>query len=252
MIAISGSSYKPIKLLNTIYVGKHGNDSNHGRIEDKAVLTFGAAILKAIALGPSDGNRVTLLAHGAGTFNESIVLPDYVSLLGPNIQFAVWGDNQTIITLGHDSSVTLSSIYTYGDNCIALLTNDSNTGIVDIGEIENFGSNSTALKVTTTSKINNGTANVTKAGASGGGLSGLGDNYDFSPIIDLTPGNPIQINPVMQIGQNLGDFGAEVIVSGQTHITDIINIGLANEQLSIDNSRTLPANTGIVLIILTN
>ncbi len=63
---------------NIIYVGKHGNDGNDGKTEDKAKLTFGAAITAAAAIAPA-----SVVCLDAGVYSEAITLQASVDIFAP-------------------------------------------------------------------------------------------------------------------------------------------------------------------------
>lgn len=68
------------------YVGKHGNDSNSGKILSSAFLTFGAAITAAAGETPSASNLFTIVCLDAGIYLENITCQQYVSIYAPNAE----------------------------------------------------------------------------------------------------------------------------------------------------------------------
>jgi len=81
----SGATFAP--RLQTIYVGKHGNDTNTGSTPEEPKLTFGAAITAASALTPSASNKISVHCEDAGTYTESFTIPSFVLVKAPNSSF---------------------------------------------------------------------------------------------------------------------------------------------------------------------
>jgi len=69
---------------NVYYVGKHGNDANDGLTINKAVLTFGQALILAAAAIPSAANRFAIVCFDDGIYSENITCIQYVDIFAPN------------------------------------------------------------------------------------------------------------------------------------------------------------------------
>ena len=68
------------------FVGKHGNDGNDGKTNDKAFLTFGAAITAAIAETPAADNKFNIICFDAGIYAENVTVPSYVYVYAPKAE----------------------------------------------------------------------------------------------------------------------------------------------------------------------
>ena len=79
--------YSDFTRVQTVYVGKHGNDSNDGLAPTRAKLTFGSAITAATALVPSTSNRISIICEDGGTYTESFTIPSWVMIKAPNATF---------------------------------------------------------------------------------------------------------------------------------------------------------------------
>lgn len=73
--------------VQTIYVGKHGNDTNSGFSPEVAKLTFGSAITAAAALTPATSNKISIICEDAGEYIESFTVPSFVLVKAPNATF---------------------------------------------------------------------------------------------------------------------------------------------------------------------
>lgn len=82
-LATTLSEWSEVQIL---HVGKHGNDSNDGTAINKAFLTFGAAIAKAVTLNPSSSNRIAIYCHDAATYTENLTIPEWVGVLAHAIR----------------------------------------------------------------------------------------------------------------------------------------------------------------------
>ena len=79
--SVLSGSYAPI--INnpyTLYVGKHGSDSNTGNTWETAFLTFGTAMSAA-----SSGD--TVICWDVVTYTEYITVPEGVNIIAPNSIF---------------------------------------------------------------------------------------------------------------------------------------------------------------------
>jgi hypothetical protein len=64
----------------TLFVAKHGNDSNAGTHPNEPLLSLDAATTAAAALSPSEGDRVAIVVLGAGIYSETVTLPSFCGL----------------------------------------------------------------------------------------------------------------------------------------------------------------------------
>ena len=92
----------------TLFVGKHGLDTNDGTMMGAAMLTFGAAIAKAATMLPADGAAWTIVCMDAGVYVESIVLQPWIHIFAPYAQ--IESSAQDTITLAADSRVEFRRI----------------------------------------------------------------------------------------------------------------------------------------------
>lgn len=81
----------------TIFVGKHGSDSNVGTSDATALLTFNAAITAATALTPVDGSLVAIRCIDAGTYSEPLlIIPPFVNIHAESAKLVNAGAHNTI------------------------------------------------------------------------------------------------------------------------------------------------------------
>ena len=90
-----------IDQTRVFYVGLYGNDSNTGKTQDQAKLTFAGAIT-AIGLetAPSTTVRYLIACLDAGEYTESFTLPAWVSIWAPEAQIIgnlVQSDDTTLV-----------------------------------------------------------------------------------------------------------------------------------------------------------
>jgi len=86
------------------FLGKHGNDSNDGLTEEKAFLTFGAAITEAEAQTPTITNRFVIYCNDAGVYTEDVTSSDWVDI---KAQSAVIDGS---LTVGNNTSSRICTI----------------------------------------------------------------------------------------------------------------------------------------------
>ncbi len=82
-IPISGEEYLQRNMpdeINTLYVGKHGDDTRSGKTIEEAKLTIEAAV------GISSAGTVIRISPGTYTINNPVTLPDQVSLVGYSLR----------------------------------------------------------------------------------------------------------------------------------------------------------------------
>ena len=89
---------------DTIYVGKHGLDTNNGVRVETALLTFTAAIAAATALTPGAANHISIVCLDSGIYTEDITVPSYVHMNAPEATLT------GILTLATLSSVVLGTL----------------------------------------------------------------------------------------------------------------------------------------------
>lgn len=78
---VARESIEKIHPQNTIYVSKKGNDDNDGTI-DKQKLTITSALTVAQSLITGGATRAVVVIQDAGSYEESITIPDNVELIG--------------------------------------------------------------------------------------------------------------------------------------------------------------------------
>lgn len=67
----------------TLFVAKHGNDSNDGANPARPFATISAAITAANTLGPAVDNRVSIAVVDNGVYSEDVEQPDYCDIEAP-------------------------------------------------------------------------------------------------------------------------------------------------------------------------
>lgn len=135
--------------VNTLFVGKNGSNSNSGTKPTEPLLTIGAAITAAIALSPTDLNRVGIAILDSGLYVESFTIPDFVTIYGPLAWVAgavVTGDDTGLVlkrlTPSANSQVTLlHGTATTGTAYVHLLQHDMRafSGCIGVGNISTAG-----------------------------------------------------------------------------------------------------------------
>jgi hypothetical protein len=122
--------------VRTLYVGKHGSDSNDGKTPRDAFLTIGAAITAASALTPVFGDEVAIIIEDPGVYTETdLVLPSYVSLVATSATLSVTGS--TGMTISDESFVQLKYLLTSGD--ATGIINTGNPAYIDLERITHGG-----------------------------------------------------------------------------------------------------------------
>ena len=96
-IQISNVRSAGVPETRTLYVGKHGNDSNDGDNIAGALLTFGAAITAATALTPTQAAPVAINCADSGIYVENIVVPSWVSIIAEQARIDSPGGGNTIM-----------------------------------------------------------------------------------------------------------------------------------------------------------
>lgn len=95
--------------LRTLHVGKHGVDTNDGKTPNSSFLTVGAAVIAATALTPEEDNPVIIVIVDGGKYEESVVLPTHVHLLGPLAKISAV-ESTVALTLDGGNNVQLREI----------------------------------------------------------------------------------------------------------------------------------------------
>jgi hypothetical protein len=138
----------------TLFVAKHGADSNAGTNPTEPLLTLDAATTAAAALSPTTSDRVAIVALGAGIYTETVTLPSFVGLdarmslidgtltIGEHNLVHLWrlratADGQTLInkTSGTgNSAVHISEVDGRGDTGTrdGVLCIDNQSGILKV------------------------------------------------------------------------------------------------------------------------
>jgi hypothetical protein len=123
--------------VRTLYVGKHGDNGNAGTNKDVAKLTIGSAITAASLLTPSASAPVVIRILDAGTYNESIVLPAYVSLDGENAHVSRSSGGNDVVRANDGCFVRLRKITNGGSSAFGATSDPAATGVVyfEVGEL---------------------------------------------------------------------------------------------------------------------
>ena len=104
--------------LQTIFVGKHGNDSNDGLTPESPLLTLSQAVLSASTLSPSSANTVTINILDSGNYSlAGVAIPDFVTIYGPNASATgsfTMGDESKLKLLSYSSPGGFSMLETAG------------------------------------------------------------------------------------------------------------------------------------------
>ena len=140
--------------VRTIYVGKHGNDSDDGLSVGRALLTIGAAITAATALTPTQSAPVVIRIQDSGVYAENLVLPAWVHLFGPSAEVASPGGGNTV-NLDVGSIVVLAVVTQANSGFSAVVRLDTaGTAYVKIGRIDLTGTANGILNVALTQGAN--------------------------------------------------------------------------------------------------
>ncbi len=84
--SVARISEPPLDHVQTLYVGKHGNDSNTGKTPGDAFLTFGAA-LTAAGTPADEANAVTIVCVDDGLYTENLIGKAFVNVYAPHASF---------------------------------------------------------------------------------------------------------------------------------------------------------------------
>jgi hypothetical protein len=118
----------------TLFVGKHGNDSNDGTNPDNPFLTISAAITAASALSPGLYSRVSVVITDSGEYAEDIAQPDYVDIDGPLATV------RGTVTLGDEVQLRLFRVSATANGTTLLnKTSGDNTSFCYINEVDGTG-----------------------------------------------------------------------------------------------------------------
>jgi hypothetical protein len=118
----------------TLFVGKHGADTNDGTNPQTAFLTIGAAITAASALSPGLYSRVSIVIVDSGEYAENIAQPDYVDIDGPLATV------RGTVTLGDEVQLRLFRISATANGTTLLdKTSGDNTSFCYINEVDGTG-----------------------------------------------------------------------------------------------------------------
>jgi hypothetical protein len=120
----------------TIYVGKHGNNSDDGKNIGKAKLTINAAITAASALTPSVSAPVVIRVLDAGIYTENVTLPSYVSLDAKNAVLEPLSSAPTLaLNGGCFASIAEVRQSNTNQEAITMASGSSGTGQVNVDRI---------------------------------------------------------------------------------------------------------------------
>lgn len=99
-----------VAYVRTLFVGKHGDDTNAGTDPSLPFLTFDAAIDAAALLSPAAGSKVAIWCMDSGTYTESIIQPDWCDLFAPSAVL------RGTLTLGDHASSQFDAIIATGNS----------------------------------------------------------------------------------------------------------------------------------------
>lgn len=145
---ISGSDKFPDH-VQTLYVGKHGNDANAGKTPADAFLTFGAAITAA-GTPADEANAVGIVCLDDGEYVEVLTGVAFVNIYAPLATLNVTGPTNTMVGGCH---WTFRRIYTgstavrVSGSGIAYLNVGEVTGTINSNVIDMRGSGTLVLNV---------------------------------------------------------------------------------------------------------
>lgn len=100
--------------VQTIFIGKHGNDVNDGLNPAQAKLTMSSAMTAASGLTPSASNRIAVVCVDGGTYGSPFTVPSYVHLIAHRATFT------NTVTLSGNSSLRARSCESAQPNCVVL------------------------------------------------------------------------------------------------------------------------------------
>ena len=133
--------------LQIYHVGKHGSDTNTGKNDAQAFLTFGKAVTEATAQTPAANNRFVILCHDAGIYAEDTTLPQYVSLYAPNATIVGF------ISFTDDCSVNIHRVV-YSGAAQALSYTGTTRAILKFDTIICDASGGRCIKINGTGELN--------------------------------------------------------------------------------------------------
>ena len=130
-----------VDFIRTIFVGKHGSDSNDGKSLGKAKLTFAAAITAASALAPTSSARVAIVCLDAGNYLETstITVPENVDLYAPNATLRPSAAHTTLQLTQNSSAVLYCLIQDQGGTAALLGVNDAGAKFFRAQKVEAAG-----------------------------------------------------------------------------------------------------------------
>lgn len=141
-----GGGTTAVTQTNAVFVSKAGSDGNDGLTKDSPKLTIGSAITAASGLSPTSGNKVEIHIQDAGTYAESVTLPDFVSLIGPTATLT--GSTSARIIPGNLSTVRVHRLVVTAAGGFGFNPNAAGTSWLICDEIANGGgSTSAGIKV---------------------------------------------------------------------------------------------------------
>lgn len=227
--------YTDVDRVQTIYVGKHGNDSNDGLASSRAKLTFGSAITAASSLTPSTTNRISIVCEDGGTYSESFTIPSWVFVKAPNATF------EGNITLSDDSEFVFQEATASTGNVLEKATGTGTawatgeivraTGSAD--GLVNNGTTSILIARVRQVFVENGTAILDQSSASGHVHCEIEDLYieGTGTAVDRQSNNGSvlgKITHILEIGAGVGNGTAIDVTTGHVSlVVGVINTDVA-------------------------
>lgn len=131
---LRGSS-TPGVWVRTLFVGKHGHDTNNaGTDPDNPLLTLDAATTKAADLSPGLYERVSVVIVDSGEYTETVAQPDYVDIDGSLATV------RGTVTLGNEVQLRLFRLSATTDGTTLLnKTSGDNTSFCYVNEVDGTG-----------------------------------------------------------------------------------------------------------------
>jgi len=155
-----------------------------GTTAERAFRTITKALTSAAALSPppSQINTAQIVASQPGTFNESITMEDFVTLLGSGV--VLINSDSVSVEISSSAACTLDTVINAGASNTAININGKNLAFVDIPFLQTSGANGTALNIT--GAVSDISCDFDRVVASGDGGTAIN--------IVSTQTNPIKIN----------------------------------------------------------
>ena len=110
--------------VQTVWVGKHGDDSLAGTSWQQAVLTIGQAITLATAMVPGAANRIVIRCDDAGIYTENFTIPQYVELHAPSATISgnvIVSDHASVDVLRASCAAGVAILKDLGDSDVSVV-----------------------------------------------------------------------------------------------------------------------------------